>query len=514
MLFVDLSLVAFATLFALVLRDNLELSPSRLRELLPYLGVTLIVAVPIMLAFGLNRGSWRFASLDDHLRIVGAAVVTVVASVAIGFTAFRLEGVARSLPLMQGILMIAALVSVRVLVRVRTRSSALDKSPRLPVVSGSRENVIIVGLNRITELFLHSAAELAPSKMRIAGLVSHGEPYNAQDFASHRVLGVPENIESIVRMLDVHGVRVDRIVVTVAFDRLPARARRALLAVEQSSDIRLDLFAERIGLAKSPNDLTPPPAIGQSAADEGPSAADVRALERHMFWRTKRVLDAIAAACLIVLLAPVTFVVALVVLLDVGLPLLFWQERPGRWGRPFRLYKFRTMSAPLNARGERVPDDQRLSAIGKFMRRFRLDELPQLFNILAGSMSFVGPRPLLAIDHSDRAAARLLVPPGLTGWAQVKGGRVLSGADKAALDIWYVRNASFSLDLQILFATLPVLLRGESVSSNAVQRAWRELSADTPEVGEIATAMRGAGGGLASSRGSDTHRESGHRGLP
>jgi lipopolysaccharide/colanic/teichoic acid biosynthesis glycosyltransferase len=196
---------------------------------------------------------------------------------------------------------------------------------------------------------------------------------------------------------------------------------------------------------------------------------------RRPYWRAKRVADLVAAACLIVVLAPIALAVALVVLYDVGFPLLFWQERPGAWGRPFKLYKFRTMAAAYNAKGERVPDDQRLSAIGWYLRRLRLDELPQLFNILLGNMSFVGPRPLLPIDQSQSYASRLLVRPGLTGWAQVNGGRGLSPSDKAALDIWYVRNASFSLDLRILFATIPVLLRGESASPDAVQHAWSQL---------------------------------------
>ncbi|NJL08643.1 MAG: sugar transferase, partial [Methylacidiphilales bacterium] len=116
-----------------------------------------------------------------------------------------------------------------------------------------------------------------------------------------------------------------------------------------------------------------------------------------------------------------------------------------------------------------------VSAFGHLLRRTRLDELPQLFSILLGHMSFVGPRPLLPVDQPAGHSARLLVRPGLTGWAQIKGGRIISAEDKAALDVWYVRNASLALDLRILLGTIPMVLFGERVAEDAIAQAWREL---------------------------------------
>src|SRR5262249_14993921 len=136
-------------------------------------------------------------------------------------------------------------------------------------------------------------------------------------------------------------------------------------------------------------------------------------------WSLKRIVDVFAAAFLMITLAPVTVLVGLAVALDVGFPLVFWQQRPGLYGRPFTLFKFRTMAAPHDKQLRRVPDEQRLSALGRFLRRTRLDELPQLYNVLIGDMSLVGPRPLLPCDQSPDYAARLLVRPGITGWAQV-----------------------------------------------------------------------------------------------
>src|SRR5262249_20383669 len=155
--------------------------------------------------------------------------------------------------------------------------------------------------------------------------------------------------------------------------------------------------------------------------------------------------------------------VSLVVAADVGLPLVFWQQRPGLHRRPFKLYKFRTMARAFGADSQRKSDSVRVSAVGEFLRRTRLDELPQLLNILQGDMSFVGPRPLLPVDQPLDSRSRLLVRPGLTGWAQIKGGRKISPDDKAALDMWYVRNMSLSLDLKILLGTVPMLAFGERI---------------------------------------------------
>jgi lipopolysaccharide/colanic/teichoic acid biosynthesis glycosyltransferase len=134
------------------------------------------------------------------------------------------------------------------------------------------------------------------------------------------------------------------------------------------------------------------------------------------------------------------------------------------------------MGASHTPDGRRLPDTHRMSKAGKFMRRTRLDELPQLINILRGDMSFVGPRPLLPQDQPKACAARLLVRPGLTGWAQVVGGRDISPEDKAALDFWYVRKAGLLLDLGIIARTVPFILFGERISGSLIERARRELT--------------------------------------
>jgi lipopolysaccharide/colanic/teichoic acid biosynthesis glycosyltransferase len=137
------------------------------------------------------------------------------------------------------------------------------------------------------------------------------------------------------------------------------------------------------------------------------------------------------------------------------------------------------MRSAHDEQGLRIPDDERLSAVGRFLRRTRLDELPQLYNILVGEMSFVGPRPLLQADQSADFPVRLMAQPGLTGWAQVKGGREISASDKAALDVWYLLNASLWLDIGILVRTIPMIVFGERTEAEAIRQAWDDLAQAT-----------------------------------
>jgi lipopolysaccharide/colanic/teichoic acid biosynthesis glycosyltransferase len=158
--------------------------------------------------------------------------------------------------------------------------------------------------------------------------------------------------------------------------------------------------------------------------------------------------------------------------------MMFWQQRLGEGGRTFTIYKIRTLRPPFDQWGRPLSEDCRLSWVGTFLRRTRLDELPQLFNVLVGDMSLVGPRPLLPRDQPSDPSVRLLSRPGITGWAQVNGGTLLTPSEKDELDEWYVRHASLLLDLRIIMMTLRVLIRGQSRPDGAAAnaRSTRNLS--------------------------------------
>ena len=171
---------------------------------------------------------------------------------------------------------------------------------------------------------------------------------------------------------------------------------------------------------------------------------------------------------MIVLLLPLFMVAGLLVLFDVGPPVLFWQERLGWKGRSFLIYKFRTLGAPFDAAGNPTLEGRQPSAIGRFLRTTRIDELPQLLNVLLGDMSLIGPRPLLPEDQPSNMAVRLSVRPGITGWAQVNGAKLVTKEEKEKLDEWYVRNAALWVDLRIMMMTLSLILKSR-VSSEETE---------------------------------------------
>ncbi len=182
----------------------------------------------------------------------------------------------------------------------------------------------------------------------------------------------------------------------------------------------------------------------------------------------KRFLDLLGSFILLVILLPVLLVIFLLVWLFLGWPVIFSQERPGLHSRLFRLYKFRTMRDLRDEQGNLLPDEQRLTRFGRFLRSSSLDELPEFFNVLKGEMSLVGPRPLL-VQYLERytpeQARRHEVLPGITGWAQVNGRNALSWEEKFALDVWYVDHRSFWLDIRILFMTLAKVFKREGISA-------------------------------------------------
>jgi len=182
----------------------------------------------------------------------------------------------------------------------------------------------------------------------------------------------------------------------------------------------------------------------------------------------KRVFDVVVSATALVVLAPVMGLIALAVWRTMGRPVLFRHVRPGLHGKPFVMYKFRTMRDLRDAEGNLLPDEARLTPFGRWLRTTSLDELPELVNVLRGEMSLVGPRPLL-MEYLERytpeQARRHEVKPGITGWAQIHGRNNLSWEERLRLDVWYVDHWSLWLDLKILWRTLWMVLRREGISA-------------------------------------------------
>ncbi len=181
----------------------------------------------------------------------------------------------------------------------------------------------------------------------------------------------------------------------------------------------------------------------------------------------KRVFDLIVVVPGIIIASPLLIVIAILTKMFLGSPVLFHQQRPGIDGKPFNLFKFRTMAETRGPEGELLTDEARLARFGRFLRSTSLDELPELFNVLKGDMSLVGPRPLLTRylgRYTPEQARRHDVKPGITGWAQVNGRNALTWDEKFKLDVWYVDHRSFWLDLKIIALTLWKIVKREGIS--------------------------------------------------
>ena len=198
----------------------------------------------------------------------------------------------------------------------------------------------------------------------------------------------------------------------------------------------------------------------------------------------KRCLDWAITVPVFLLSLPICAIVAILVWLDLGSPVLLRQQRPGLREKPFHLYKFRTMTEEQGPTGKLLPDEQRLTRLGRILRRTSLDEFPQFINVIEGDMSLVGPRPLLMryLDrYTERQRRRHDVLPGITGWTQVNGRNALSWEDKFEMDVWYVQNRSLTLDLRILLMTVSRILLGKGIRQPGHATAEEFSGNNSPE---------------------------------
>ena len=454
---IDLILIFVASLLAVAMRggslDAVIGSPHHLF----FAGVASLSALVVWPLTGMLRRPWRYFALSDAMHLVVAVTSVGLIALFITFIINRSDFVARSVPMMQWGLTLTLLVLARVIARHFPGARPLPDDGL-----DHRENILLIGFNRRSEVYLQSIEALYPGRVCVVGILDDDPSVSGLMLKGRSVIGRPAHLMSAIRRLGNHGVEISRIVVTVPKHELSSAFLSARDQLQAEGKITIDHFeglfgGEGPGAQPVARDVVGSPRRGHEAA----GIRGTLTAERGTYLAVKRSFDVVVALVMIVLLGPVYLVLAGLVAVDLGRPLTFWQERPGRFRRPFRVYKFRTMRDAYDLDGNDVPVRFRMSSIGQMLRRLRLDELPQLFNILVGNMSFVGPRPLLLADQPARLDIRLSMRPGLTGWAQINGGRDLSIVDKGALDCWYVENANLLVDLKIVILTLRFLLAGD-----------------------------------------------------
>lgn len=460
--FYDLACIGISLLIALYLRNGISfIEEPQPYDLLRVMSVTLLISVPILISFRTYAGMWRYTSQRDLRNLILSITLIVLLSNSLLFLFDRLEVIPRSVPPIHWALCILSMGGGRLLVR---RVFGPNKNKK----DHSRQSVLIVGVNHVAELYLEFAEKVLHGGVIVEGIIDEDAQLHQRGFHKHKILGSIEQIPEILERFLVHGIHIDQIVLTHPLEQLSASAQNLLAKLQIDSAAKLVDFSEQIAPVNAfAVAETVTAYIAEPSHDERANAP----LYRHV----KRGMDIVGALILSILLSPLILLTVLLVIIDIGLPVLFWQQRPGRYGKNFRLYKFRTMR-PVGRRldqdrlDHKADDSKRSSIIGKTIRHLRLDELPQLLHILSGEMSFIGPRPLLKDDQPVGGHLRLSVRPGITGWAQIHGGDLLTPEQKLILDLWYIRHMSLWLDIRIALRTLIVMLTGSKPALDVVEQ--------------------------------------------
>jgi lipopolysaccharide/colanic/teichoic acid biosynthesis glycosyltransferase len=410
-------------------------------------------AIMAFFALRIQDGMTRYFSVHDALDIAEAVLFAELMTTAALFSLTRLDGIPRSMPVLHGFLLAGGLITARILLRI-----VFSEQDEVENYNCRRERIILIGANPFAAAFIQLLKAYAPQRQPVIAVLDESAAMIGRAISGVQILGAPNELDSIIGEFAVHGVDTDRVVIAGEVDTLSQAVVHEVERVCQRRRIDLCYLPRMIGITE-----------WQPAGESIQSATDqvIPAFAPSWFFRCKRAVDVVGSLALIILLLPLIMLAAILVATDVGTPVLFWQERVGWKGRSFLIYKFRTLKAPIDPQGNPTFAGRTPSAIGRFLRATRIDELPQLLNVLMGDMSLIGPRPLLPEDQPANRSVRLSVRPGISGWAQVNGAKLVSKEDKEELDEWYIRNASLATDVRIMLLTLKVMMKGHSEEAKA-----------------------------------------------
>jgi lipopolysaccharide/colanic/teichoic acid biosynthesis glycosyltransferase len=433
-------------------------------------------AVISFLAFRLQDSISPHFSAHEALDIAEAVLFAELLTCGFLFTLTRLDGIPRSMPLIHGLLLGAGLI----VARITARTSSLGGDGTVDYRSRS-DRVILIGANPLATSFIRLLGAYAPNRQSVVAVLTEKSSMIGRALGGVQVLGTPQELDAIVGEFAVHGIKINRVIIAGESD---------LISPAAFHDVERVCKKRHIGLAFLPRMLGVTEQTASAVTVVGPTREEAEDVASGLgvYLRIKRSIDVVASLALIVLLLPIWLIATVLVLFDLGSPVLFWQERTGWKGRPFLIYKYRTLRAPFDDAGKPAVGDRQPSAIGRLLRATRIDELPQLINVLLGDMSLIGPRPLLPEDQPSNTALRLSVRPGISGWAQVNGAKLVTKEEKEALDEYYVRNASLWLDFKIVLLTLRMMSKSYLGSA--------ETSADLQQVQAKRTKFAATGNDL------------------
>jgi hypothetical protein len=358
-----------APVIALAMRDAQIVSIDGSVYCLISLAFTLIAYS----AFRLHDGVSKFFSVKDAWNVVRAVVCAELMTCLLLFTLTRLDNIPRSIPLIHALLLCAGLIAIRALARWRET----DRGPDLPHAHDGVEHVIMIGSTKLTFLFVQFLAAYCPGERRVIALLDGSPGMAGRTISGIPIVGPPDHLQPIIDEFAEHGMCTDRVVIGGDEDLLPEDTLREVQRVCAQRAIALDTVPRLVGLSALERRAAPQHA--REAAKARDSARPSTLLSSYFRW--KHAVDCVVAATILTLYAPFLILAAGLALVDVGWPIVFWQRRLGARGRPFVIYKLRTLRPPFDQVGQPIAEQERESWLGALLRRTRLDELPQLINV-------------------------------------------------------------------------------------------------------------------------------------
>lgn len=436
---VDVFSVLAAGPVAMVLRDPSLFSTPQVGSAVAYCLIGSGAGLLMVIVFHLGKSLHDHLSVREVRSVVAASLAATALAAIADFSLDRLNYVPRSLPLIQLFVLCSLMLGGRAIAMRRSGFSGGRVKNYL-----LESHTLLVGANDFAFSYLKMLDAFDIDRTNIVAILDQNPRLFGRALLSHPIIGPPSAIARVVREYKVHGVDITRVL--ICENRPKEREDGEIAECCESAGVARTYLSDVVGFQ-----LEEPMQEYEESAGE----------RDNNYQFLKRTIDLSASVAIAIAISPVAMVIALGVLIDLGWPIIFWQKRLGYRGRPFLIYKFRTLRAPYDRLGNFVEESQRASRFGSFLRRLRFDELPQLWNVFTGDMSFVGPRPLLPIDQPKESQLRLQMKPGVTGWAQINGGRQNTVEKKGVLDEWYVRNASVWLDIRIILRTVGTVLFGD-----------------------------------------------------
>lgn len=459
----DVAIAALSLPIAFMLRHSeVVLRPLRMEYVLNAMPLMVVAALVSIFVVGSHRAIWRYMGVPEILRLAQFAFLAVLLFSLGQFLVDRLAGMQRSIPPLQFLVMMFLMLASRI-----GYGAFLRWTDAIPAATPAKP-ILLIGSGDGAALLVRLLGFRRHPEFEPVGILCD-QVSNHRSIAGVPVLGDLADFDRVVANLQVQGRSPAQVVITRPHHELGSQQNGGYAAVAALLD-----KAASAGITVA--DL---PDLVRFRDERGDVELDYDHLGIDSYPRLKRLFDIALSFLLLVFFSPVLVLSALAVAIFIQRPVIFVQRRLGLGRKPFDVYKFRTMRDPVDPFGRVLNNEERTLFLGRFLRRSRLDELPQLWNVLIGDMAIIGPRPLIRADLDampDHGDARSRAKPGLTGWGQVNGANLVTPEERYALDRWYAEHASLALDLRIMLLTARVSFTGAGRNEAAIAEAIAALN--------------------------------------